>query len=388
MGGVGKTQLAADYARTSWAAAEVDLLVWVTATDRAAVVAGLGRAGVQVTGVDASDLVAAAEAFVAWLEPKAQERPCRWLLVLDDVADPADLAGLWPPVSPHGRTLITTRRRDAAFTFDGRTRIEVGLFTPTEAISYLTEVLAGHERTEPVDQLAALAEDLGRLPLALSQAAAFMIDADMRCDAYRALLTDRTRTLADASPQSLPPGHSQEMAAAWDLSIQRADAMRPAGLAQPLLHLTSLLDPNGIPAAVLTTPATLVYLTEHRTGTPGPPTTEQAASKVTAADVTAGLRVLHGLSLIDHTPGDPYQSVRVHALIQQAVLDTLPPQPAPARRPGRRRCPDRGLARGRTRHRSRSCLAHQHHEPRHPRRARTPSARRPPSAVPGRKKPR
>ncbi|MFC4034701.1 hypothetical protein ACFO3J_24995 [Streptomyces polygonati] len=148
----------------------MDLLVWVTATDRAAVVAGLGRAGVQVAGADASDPAAGAEAFIAWLEPKTGQAVCRWLLVLDDVADPADLAGLWPPSSPHGRTLITTRRRVAAITVGSRTLIEVGLFTPAEAVSFLTVVLAGHQRIGRAGQLAALAQDLGHLPLALSQA--------------------------------------------------------------------------------------------------------------------------------------------------------------------------------------------------------------------------
>ncbi|MCP2242817.1 hypothetical protein [Lentzea aerocolonigenes] len=38
MGGVGKTQLAADYAEPAWAAREVQLLVWVTADSREAVV--------------------------------------------------------------------------------------------------------------------------------------------------------------------------------------------------------------------------------------------------------------------------------------------------------------------------------------------------------------
>ncbi|MFI0938514.1 hypothetical protein [Streptomyces sp. NPDC021020] len=74
-GGVGKTQLAADHARTAWAGGEADLLVWVTAVDRAAVVAGLGRA--RVAGADPADPQAAAEAFVARLEPKAGQRPCR-----------------------------------------------------------------------------------------------------------------------------------------------------------------------------------------------------------------------------------------------------------------------------------------------------------------------
>jgi pimeloyl-ACP methyl ester carboxylesterase len=179
MGGVGKTQLAADHARSALTGGELDLLVWVTAADRTSLVAGLGRAGIEMAGAQPDELQAAAEAFTAWLEPKAGQAVCRWLVVLDDVSDPADLEGLWPPASPYGRTLITTRRRDAAFTHDGRTRIDVGLFTEAEAVSYLAAVLAGHDRTEPVGQLAALAQDLGRLPLALSQAAAFMADADM-----------------------------------------------------------------------------------------------------------------------------------------------------------------------------------------------------------------
>ncbi|MET7356319.1 hypothetical protein [Streptomyces mirabilis] len=44
MGGVGKSQLAADYARTALAERAVDVVVWVTATDRAAVIGRLAQA--------------------------------------------------------------------------------------------------------------------------------------------------------------------------------------------------------------------------------------------------------------------------------------------------------------------------------------------------------
>jgi hypothetical protein len=43
-GGVGKTQLAAAYARTVWQAGSVDLLAWVTAGSRDAVVAAYAQA--------------------------------------------------------------------------------------------------------------------------------------------------------------------------------------------------------------------------------------------------------------------------------------------------------------------------------------------------------
>ncbi|MDQ0938396.1 hypothetical protein [Streptomyces sp. V1I1] len=44
MGGVGKTQLAADYARTAWEEGSLDVLVWVTASARSPVVTGYAQA--------------------------------------------------------------------------------------------------------------------------------------------------------------------------------------------------------------------------------------------------------------------------------------------------------------------------------------------------------
>lgn len=149
MGGVGKTQLAADYARTTWKDGSLDLLVWVTASGRSPVVSGYAQAGVELCRANPEDPEQAARAFLAWLTPKAAAEPCRWLIVLDDIADPDDLRDLWPPASPYGRTLATTRRRDAALTSEGRRRIEVGLFTATESITYLSAFLAGHGRHEP-----------------------------------------------------------------------------------------------------------------------------------------------------------------------------------------------------------------------------------------------
>ena len=263
LGGVGKTQLAADYVRTTWSAGELDVLVWVTAGTRSAVVALYAQAASELLGIDVEDPDESAARFLAWLEPKPEPRPCRWLVVLDDIADPVDLSGLWPPASPHGRTLATTRRRDAALFTPGRQRIEVGEFTPAEATDYLTTALATDERTEPPGDIAALARDLGCLPLALSQAAAYMIDAGTSCAAYRTLLTDRAQSLARLSPEALPDGQSRTMAAAWSLSVEYADQLRPAGLARPMLQLASYLDPNGIPADVLTCPPPLAYHAAH-----------------------------------------------------------------------------------------------------------------------------
>ncbi|MEV6118852.1 tetratricopeptide repeat protein [Streptomyces sp. NPDC052109] len=319
--GVGKTQLAADHARTAWERGELDLLVWISAGTRAAVVAGYAQAAVEVLAADPGDPEQAARAFLAWLEPKTHEMPRRWMVVLDDLADPADLRGLWPPSSAHGRTLATTRRRDAALTAAGRHLVHLGLFTPGEAAAYLTEALAPHGRSEPPDQIRRLAADLDHLPLALAQAAAYLVDADLSCAAYRTLLADQISTLADLVPEpgALPDDQAVTVAATWLLSVERADRLRPRGLARPMLQLASMLDPNGIPHPVLTSQPALEHLTTSRTTTGEPGT-----APVTVQDAVGALRALHRLHLIDHASHTPHQAVRIHQLIRRATRDTLP----------------------------------------------------------------
>ncbi|MET9435010.1 FxSxx-COOH system tetratricopeptide repeat protein [Streptomyces sp. NPDC006551] len=318
-GGVGKTQLAADYARTAWDSGGVDVLVWISASSRSAITAGYAQAGVEVLAADPSQPEQSARAFLAWLEPKAGQKPCRWLVVLDDVADPADIRGWWPPASPYGRVLVTTRRREAALTGAGRRLVTVGLFTPQDAAAYFTAVLAAHDRHEPTDHINSLAADLGQLPLALAQAAAYIIDTNVTCDRYRRLLADRLRKLADLLPEpsALPDDQAVTVAATWSLSIEHADRLRPAGLARPMLQLAAMLDPNGIPTDVLTSRPALTHLTRHRTPDtrhPIPATTE---------DAEGALHALHRLSLVTYAPGQP---VQVHGLVQRSVREQVPPE--------------------------------------------------------------
>ncbi|MEU0951630.1 tetratricopeptide repeat protein [Streptomyces niveus] len=318
-GGMGKTQLAADYARTAWDSGGVDVLVWISARSRSAITAGYAQAGVEVLAADPSDPEQSARAFLAWLEPKAGQKPCRWLVVLDDIADPADIRGWWPPASPWGRVLVTTRRREAALTGAGRRRVTVGLFTPPDAAAYFTAILAAHDRHEPADQINSLAADLGHLPLALAQAAAYIIDTAVTCSRYRRLLADRLRKLADLLPEpsALPDDQAVTVAATWSLSIEHADRLRPAGLARPMLQLAAMLDPNGIPTEVLTSRPALTHLTHHRT-----PETQQTIP-ATTEDAAGALHALHRLSLVTYTPDQP---VQVHGLVQRSVREQVPPE--------------------------------------------------------------
>ena len=89
----GKTQLAASFAESLWQSGGVDLLVWIEATSRASVLSGYAAATAAVTGRDqASSGESVAAQFLSWLRETSRS----WLVVFDDLADPANVAGLWP----------------------------------------------------------------------------------------------------------------------------------------------------------------------------------------------------------------------------------------------------------------------------------------------------
>lgn len=180
LGGVGKTQLAAAYARARLP--QTDLVLWVSATSREAIVAAYAQAAAELGH---RSPVGAADEAAGWLRSWFQNTNRSWLVVLDDLADPADVAGFWPD-GPTGSTIVTTRRTDAALFGGGRRRVEVGLFTPDEARDYLAAKLGLDAGSETFREADRLARDVGFLPLALAQAATFMLDRRETCAGYRA----------------------------------------------------------------------------------------------------------------------------------------------------------------------------------------------------------
>jgi tetratricopeptide (TPR) repeat protein len=313
LGGVGKTQLAASYARCLWERGDVDLLVWATAGTRTVVQATYAQAATEIGQFPLQDAERAAEWFLGWLQ--ATKR--RWLVVLDDVADPADLRGLWPN-GRSGRTVVTTRRRDAVLTDRGRRLIDIGLYTPAEAVGYLHDKLAA-AGTEVMAEASELAADLGYLPLALAQAATFIRDRGDTCAGYRCRLSDRRRRLTEILPDdALADDYRSTVAATWSISVEHADQLAPVGLASPVLQLVSTLEPNGVPVEIVTCAAARSVIAEQRVS---------FALDVPAAldeqDCRDALRSLHRFSLISLDPMGGARAIRTHALVQRATLERL-----------------------------------------------------------------
>lgn len=308
LGGVGKTQLAADFVRAY--GADSALVVWVTASSRDQVLATYAEAAREVLGPQDS-VELAAERFLAWLATTQDG----WIVILDDLQTTADLRGLWPR-GPAGRVAVTTRRRDAALTGSQRRIVDVDVFSAEQAVDYLRSAL--QQRHVLADDIDGVVNDLQRLPLALAQAAAFMLDRQLRCSQYRHRFADRRRSLIELLPEpdALPDEHRHTVAATWSLSMDVADRLPPAGVARPLMELLSVLDSDSILAGLVTGNAArnwLSYAVRSDAGNTG------ALTSIDIDTLRDGLLTLHRLSLLRHD-GD---IVRVHALVQRVTREEL-----------------------------------------------------------------
>jgi tetratricopeptide (TPR) repeat protein len=262
-GSCGKTQLAAAAAQALWRSGQVDLVAWVDASSRASVLSGYAETA-SAAGIEpAGPAERMATGLTGWLADTTMP----WLMVLDDVRDPADLNGLWPR-GPAGTVVITTQDAQTAFGADGDFNAEVipvGPFTTREALSYLMERLADDpdQRHGAIDLALALDGD----PPALAQASAVIATSTQSCADYQRRYGELQARLTDQARGALPPAS----AITWILSADRASQLAPAGATQILLCVAALADGHAIPAAVFTTSALCSYLAESgaRAADPG-----------------------------------------------------------------------------------------------------------------------
>ncbi|WP_051787742.1 MULTISPECIES: tetratricopeptide repeat protein [Streptomyces] len=112
------------------------------------------------------------------------------------------------------------------------------VYGPDEAEAYVRSRLRGDGMDHLLgDRVSALAGALGRLPLALSHAAAFLINEELTCTAYLARYADRRTHLEQILPESADTeGYGYRITAALLLSLDAVEAADPAGYVVTVLR--------------------------------------------------------------------------------------------------------------------------------------------------------
>ncbi|NJO81000.1 MAG: tetratricopeptide repeat protein [Cyanobacteria bacterium RM1_2_2] len=244
LGGVGKTQTAIEYAyRYFYDQPTYEWVFWVNASDLT-LAASFGSIATDLAlpNHETQKLDEKIAAVSHWLETHD-----RWLLIFDNLDNPKSLQP-FRPNNPKGRILITSR----AQRFDSlgvAYPITLHAMTATEAHQFLRHRTERTSIDLPEQQaVEALAAALGYLPLALEQAAAYIVAKGVSFVAYlRAYEKRRLQLLEKQQPQT--GNYPNSVATTWAINFEAVKTNSPA--AADLLNLSAFLAPDNIPYELL-----------------------------------------------------------------------------------------------------------------------------------------
>lgn len=193
-----------------------------------------------------------------WL---SSEKSGLWLMVLDNADDlslifgtnnsqKCDELSTWLPKSNDGRILITTRDRRVGQRLVGKPPICVPKMSLSHAQSLLTsKVHNGQTGTEGEQR--ELIELLDALPLAITQAAAYINENDTNITTYLKLLRENTCTMMEFEMEdSIRDCATQNsLFRTWKISWDQLMAQKPQAV--EILCLIAMLDRNAVWESIL-----------------------------------------------------------------------------------------------------------------------------------------
>jgi cellulose biosynthesis protein BcsQ/tetratricopeptide (TPR) repeat protein len=180
------------------------------------------------------------DAVRAWLEQND-----RWLLILDEANDSTLAHGIVPP-NMRGHVLYTTRTQQISEL--GAQPIALTSLSREAALGFFQNRLGRSELTASERSAAGqLVDELGALPLALEQAAAYIVNRKARVDDYVASFRKRRFGLLDQQP-AVSAGRQVSVSAVLEPTL---DAIEATPASADVLRAASFLATDPIPVKLL-----------------------------------------------------------------------------------------------------------------------------------------
>ncbi len=304
LGGIGKTQIAVEYAYRFHQ--DYQVVLWARAESPEALTSSYITVAslLNLPEQEAQDQTIAVQAVKTWLQTHRG-----WLLILDNADDLALVPAFLPPAL--GGHLLLTTRAAALGRLAGR--LEVEALPCEEGALFLLRRAALLAPDRPLEQASSrdhlfalqITEALGGLPLALDQAGAYLEETGASLSDYQQLYQQHRTTLLKQR-RGLVADHPEPVATTWSLSFARVEEKNPA--AAELLRLCAYLAPDAIAEEILAQGAV------HLGPVLGPVVSD-------AFLLGQAIEALRAYSLIRRDPST--HTLSVHRLVQAVVRDAL-----------------------------------------------------------------
>jgi tetratricopeptide (TPR) repeat protein len=309
LGGVGKTQLVTEYVYQSIEMKRYGYIVWLDGRNPLEAYQDLGKAfHLQFESNDSESQC------ITKVERLLKSHNASLLLVWDDATDQAQmLPYLASAARLKAHCLITSRAQYFGGARTNLAVIRLDVFNEMEALDYIQKRCILYPGLFEEASAKVLAKTLHYLPLALSQAVAYIVSRREQDGVYNYAISDYIKEYQQAIKHKLKKfyetssddEYQETVWTTWYLSI---NALSSAGKKQAidLLEHCAYFDGNAMTDEFLS-----------------------LVTNITTDETTDNIRALLSYSLIERLQGSSHPSIKIHQLVQTVIRLHLHEEPLP-----------------------------------------------------------
>jgi tetratricopeptide (TPR) repeat protein len=303
LGGVGKTQIALEYCFRY--KQDYDYVFWMSSADETRLLSSFSEIATLTGSINTiSDQTpgAIAQAVLRWSLSNG-----KWLFIFDNLDDISIIEGYLPPPSNSGHVLITTRNKNC----DGipAEGVEITPMNLSESVSLLLARSGLEDNPREAVQVEAgrIVEELGHLPLAIEQAAAYIRNSQNISEYLHVYRQNRFFLLRDKPKGNY--SYQESVGTTWKISLDQLKTTDANAI--KLIELLAFLNPDEI---------LIEFLKAGNMGLP------PELKLIVNNDffLRQSLRELESYSLI--RVWDEGRRITIHRLVQYVIRDDLNPE--------------------------------------------------------------